>query len=48
MSGFEQTRRRLRARGAVIVYGVDKFPRMVDYVMPSGVRIRGSHPRPRT
>ena len=27
------------ARGPVIVYGVDKFPRMVDYVMPTGVRI---------
>ncbi|MGI5292331.1 2,3,4,5-tetrahydropyridine-2,6-dicarboxylate N-succinyltransferase [Nonomuraea polychroma] len=36
---FEQTRLRLRARGAVTVYGVDKFPRMVDYVLPSGVRI---------
>jgi 2,3,4,5-tetrahydropyridine-2-carboxylate N-succinyltransferase len=23
----------------VTVYGVDKFPRMVDYVVPSGVRI---------
>ncbi|MEV4111792.1 2,3,4,5-tetrahydropyridine-2,6-dicarboxylate N-succinyltransferase [Nonomuraea sp. NPDC049695] len=37
--GFEQTRLRLRGRGAVTVYGVDKFPRMVDYVLPSGVRI---------
>jgi len=38
--GFEQTRLRLRAKhGAVAVYGVDKFPRMVDYVLPSGVRI---------
>jgi 2,3,4,5-tetrahydropyridine-2,6-dicarboxylate N-succinyltransferase len=36
---FEQTRLRLRSRGAVTVYGVDKFPRMVDYVLPSGVRI---------
>ncbi|MGP3915278.1 2,3,4,5-tetrahydropyridine-2,6-dicarboxylate N-succinyltransferase [Nonomuraea sp. 10N515B] len=36
---FEQTRLRLRARGAVTVYGVDKFPRMVDYVLPPGVRI---------
>jgi 2,3,4,5-tetrahydropyridine-2-carboxylate N-succinyltransferase len=36
---FEQTRARLRKRGAVTVYGVDKFPRMVDYVVPSGVRI---------
>ncbi|MFD2079332.1 2,3,4,5-tetrahydropyridine-2-carboxylate N-succinyltransferase [Actinopolymorpha cephalotaxi] len=37
---FEQTRLRLRAGGrAVTVYGVDKFPRMVDYVLPAGVRI---------
>ncbi len=39
VEGFEQTRLRLRARGAVAVYGVDKFPRMVDYVLPTGVRI---------
>ncbi|MGW7534659.1 2,3,4,5-tetrahydropyridine-2,6-dicarboxylate N-succinyltransferase [Amycolatopsis sp. NPDC054798] len=39
VEGFEQTRLRLRSRGAVTVYGVDKFPRMVDYVLPSGVRI---------
>jgi 2,3,4,5-tetrahydropyridine-2-carboxylate N-succinyltransferase len=39
VSDFERTRLRLRARGAVTVYGVDKFPRMVDYVLPSGVRI---------
>jgi 2,3,4,5-tetrahydropyridine-2-carboxylate N-succinyltransferase len=37
--GFELTRARLRAGGPVTVYGVDKFPRMVDYVLPSGVRI---------
>ncbi|GAA4371954.1 2,3,4,5-tetrahydropyridine-2,6-dicarboxylate N-succinyltransferase [Paeniglutamicibacter cryotolerans] len=36
---FETTRLKLRRRGAVAVYGVDKFPRMVDYVLPSGVRI---------
>lgn len=36
---FERTRLRLRARGTVTVHGVDKFPRMVDYVLPSGVRI---------
>lgn len=36
---FETTRARLRRRGAVTVYGVDKFPRMVDYVVPAGVRI---------
>jgi len=39
VDGFELTRARLRRRGAVTVYGVDKFPRMVDYVIPSGVRI---------
>ena len=37
---FEQTRLRLRAAGrSVAVYGVDKFPRMTDYVLPTGVRI---------
>ena len=37
---FEMTRARLQAaHGHVSVYGVDKFPRMVDYVVPSGVRI---------
>lgn len=39
VEGFEAVRLRLRARGQVTVYGVDKFPRMVDYVVPSGVRI---------
>ncbi|TNC20810.1 2,3,4,5-tetrahydropyridine-2,6-dicarboxylate N-succinyltransferase [Amycolatopsis alkalitolerans] len=39
VEGFEVTRLRLRARGAVTVYSVDKFPRMVDYVLPAGVRI---------
>jgi 2,3,4,5-tetrahydropyridine-2,6-dicarboxylate N-succinyltransferase len=39
VKGFEQTRLRLRPRGPVTVFGVDKFPRMVDYVLPSGVRI---------
>ena len=28
-----------RGGGYLTVYGVDKFPRMVDYVVPSGVRI---------
>jgi 2,3,4,5-tetrahydropyridine-2,6-dicarboxylate N-succinyltransferase len=38
--GFEQTRLRLRAGGAAVqVFGVDKFPRMTDYVLPTGVRI---------
>jgi 2,3,4,5-tetrahydropyridine-2,6-dicarboxylate N-succinyltransferase len=27
------------AGGRLTVYGIDKFPRMVDYVVPSGVRI---------
>jgi 2,3,4,5-tetrahydropyridine-2-carboxylate N-succinyltransferase len=39
---FERTRLRLRSgRGAsrLQVFGVDKFPRMTDYVVPSGVRI---------
>ena len=39
VEGFEQTRLRLRAEGPVQVFGVDKFPRMTDYVVPSGVRI---------
>jgi len=29
----------LRSGGPVTVFSVDKFPRMVDYVVPSGVRI---------
>lgn len=39
--GFETTRARLRAVGGrpVTVFGVDKFPRMVDYVLPEGVRV---------
>jgi 2,3,4,5-tetrahydropyridine-2,6-dicarboxylate N-succinyltransferase len=36
---FEATRLRLRGAGPVQVFGVDKFPRMTDYVVPSGVRI---------
>ena len=40
VDGFELTRARLKAaHGHGSVYGVDKFPRMVDYVVPSGVRI---------
>ncbi|WP_054816344.1 2,3,4,5-tetrahydropyridine-2,6-dicarboxylate N-succinyltransferase [Nocardia arizonensis] len=39
VEGFELTRAKLRARGPVTVYSVDKFPRMVDYVIPTGVRI---------
>jgi 2,3,4,5-tetrahydropyridine-2-carboxylate N-succinyltransferase len=37
--GFELTRARLLAHGPVTVLGVDKFPRMTDYVLPAGVRI---------
>ena len=36
---FEATRLRLRDQLPVQVYGVDKFPRMTDYVVPAGVRI---------
>jgi 2,3,4,5-tetrahydropyridine-2-carboxylate N-succinyltransferase len=36
---FEETRLRLLGSGPVTVHGVDKFPRMVDYVVPAGVRI---------
>ena len=39
VEGFELTRAGMRARGPVQVLGVDKFPRMVDYVVPRGVRI---------
>jgi 2,3,4,5-tetrahydropyridine-2-carboxylate N-succinyltransferase len=40
VEGFEATRARLKGAGeTVAVYGVDKFPRMVDYVLPAGVRI---------
>ena len=36
---FERVRLALRRKGPVQVFGVDKFPRMTDYVVPSGVRI---------
>lgn len=39
IADFEMTRAKLQARGPVTVHLVDKFPRMVDYVLPSGVRI---------
>ena len=40
VEGFESTRAKLKAKyGHVTVFAVDKFPRMVDYVIPSGVRI---------
>jgi 2,3,4,5-tetrahydropyridine-2-carboxylate N-succinyltransferase len=40
VDGFEAVRLALlSARGPVSVFGVDKFPRMTDYVLPTGVRI---------
>ena len=40
VDGFETTRARLLVEGhAVSVFGVDKFPRMTDYVVPAGVRV---------
>ena len=37
---FAMARARLRAQGATVaVTSVDKFPRMTDYVVPSGVRV---------
>jgi len=41
VDNFEITRANIRAATGqhITVYGVDKFPRMVDYVVPIGVRI---------
>jgi 2,3,4,5-tetrahydropyridine-2-carboxylate N-succinyltransferase len=39
VAGFEEVRATLLANGPVQVFGVDKFPRMTDYVVPTGVRI---------
>ena len=40
VEGFEITRAKLKAAyGNVNILSIDKFPRMVDYVIPSGVRI---------
>jgi 2,3,4,5-tetrahydropyridine-2-carboxylate N-succinyltransferase len=40
VDGFEEVRAGLRQKfGHVTVFGVDKFPRMVDYIIPTGVRI---------
>jgi 2,3,4,5-tetrahydropyridine-2-carboxylate N-succinyltransferase len=36
---FERTRLALRRKGPVQIFGVDKFPRMTDYVLPGDVRI---------
>jgi 2,3,4,5-tetrahydropyridine-2-carboxylate N-succinyltransferase len=40
VASFEAARSRLRSAGTpVAVTSVDKFPRMLDYVVPSGVRV---------
>lgn len=40
ITNFSEVRESLRENyGHVTVFGVDKFPRMVDYVIPEGVRI---------
>ena len=40
MEGFAKVRAQLQSKfGNLVVYGVDKFPRMIDYVIPEGVRI---------
>ncbi len=40
VSTFTKVRQKLQEKhGYVAIYGVDKFPRMVDYVIPEGVRI---------
>lgn len=36
---FEHMRTSLRTRGLIHVYGIDPLPRMVDYVVPTGVQI---------
>lgn len=40
VSTFNEVQPMLRAKHqSLVVYGVDKFPRMIDYVVPEGVRI---------
>ncbi|MFM8965366.1 MAG: DapH/DapD/GlmU-related protein, partial [Actinomycetota bacterium] len=40
LAGFESVRELLKNKyGSFTIYSVDKFPRMVDYVIPEGVRI---------
>jgi 2,3,4,5-tetrahydropyridine-2-carboxylate N-succinyltransferase len=40
VEGFDKVRRGLQNNyGNLTVYSVDKFPRMIDYVIPEGVRI---------
>lgn len=36
---FEYVRTALRSRGLIHVYGIEKLPRMVDYVVPTGISI---------
>jgi 2,3,4,5-tetrahydropyridine-2,6-dicarboxylate N-succinyltransferase len=44
VEGFELRRAQLKAEGQVVqVHGIDKFPRMTDYVIPSGVRIANAN-----
>ncbi|GLZ81859.1 2,3,4,5-tetrahydropyridine-2,6-dicarboxylate N-succinyltransferase [Actinorhabdospora filicis] len=39
-AGLDEVRTKLRLEGhRLMVYSVDKFPRMTDYVVPSGVRV---------
>ncbi len=40
VEGFEKIRPQLQSKfGNLVVYSVDKFPRMIDYVIPDSVRI---------
>ena len=40
VSTFNEVQPLLRAKHqSLVIYGVDKFPRMIDYVVPEGVRI---------
>jgi 2,3,4,5-tetrahydropyridine-2-carboxylate N-succinyltransferase len=40
VSTFNEVQSLLRAKHqSLVIYGVDKFPRMIDYVVPEGVRI---------
>ena len=40
LNGFEEIRDLLRNKyGSLTIFAIDKFPRMVDYVIPDGVRI---------
>src|SRR4029077_169892 len=44
VEGVEAVRHLCRLDGTILqVYGLDKFPRMTDYVVPAGVRLAGAH-----